>query len=129
MRQELDITIATAFWQACFPNFLIFVFLLMKKFFNAIILILLPFLSTILLILSTLQLFWAVLWRFGKNSKSKMADQRWRLFWHYDVIVTWCDVIFPRDVYQKIGVWTYYIFPKFHCDCLNILDGKRVWKD
>ncbi len=58
-----------------------------------------------------------------------MADPRWRLFWHYDIIVTWCDVIFPRDVYHKIGVWTSYIFPKFRCDCLNILAVTAVWKD
>ena len=51
-----------------------------------------------------------------------MADPRWRLFWHHDVIVTWCDVITARDVYKKIDFWTYYIFCKFYCDCLNILE-------
>ncbi len=26
------------------------------------------------------------------------------VFWLHDVIVTWCDVIIPRDVYQKKDV-------------------------
>ncbi len=54
--------------------------------------------------------------------KSKMADPRWRLFLHYDVIVTWCDAIIPSDVYQNIDFRTYYISSKFHCHCLNILE-------
>ena len=71
-----------------------------------------------------------------------MADPRWRLFWHHDVIFTWCDVIIPRDIDKKIDYWTYYILCKFHCNCLNILEvtggggggrgrnpPRRVWKD
>ncbi len=51
-----------------------------------------------------------------------MADPRWRLFWHNDVIVTWCDVTITRDEYQKKEFRTYNTSYKFHGDCLNILE-------
>ena len=47
-----------------------------------------------------------------------IADPRWRLFGHHDVIFTSYDVIIPRDVYKKIDFQTYYIPSKF----LNILE-------
>ncbi len=72
--------------------------LLMKNNFNAIIFTFLRVLSTLLLILSTFQYFWAVFWRFEKILKSKMVYPRWRLFWLYDVIVTWYDVMILHDI-------------------------------
>ena len=54
--------------------------------------------------------------------KFEIQDGGWRLFAHYVIIVTRCDVIIPRDVYQKIDVQTYYIPSKFHCHCSNILE-------
>ncbi len=54
-------------------------------------------------ILGGFLLFWKIL-------KSKVADPRWQLFWHQDVIVTWYDVIIPRDIYQEIDFRILYIF-------------------
>ncbi len=75
-------------------------------------------------------LFWVICSDFGwfsgilkKNLKYKMAEPRWRLFRHHDVIVTWYDVAMPRDVYRKKEFWTYNISYKFHGDCLNFLQG------
>ena len=57
-----------------------------------------------------------------KLQKFEIQDGGWRLFAHYVIIVTRCDVIIPRDVYQKIDVQTYYIPSKFHCHFSNILE-------
>ncbi len=100
--------------------FVIFVFLFVKINFKAIIFYLFYGFKHNCIELGTLQKFCVVFWRFGK-----FWNPRWRLFWNYDVIVTWCDVIIPRDVYQKIDVRTCYISYKFYCDCFNILEVKN----
>ena len=64
---------------------------------------------------------------FRLKLKAKMADPRWRLFGHHDVVVTQYDVISARDVCQKIDFWTYYIPFKFHCHCFNILEVTERW--
>ncbi len=79
--QELDITMATAFWQACFPKFVIlhvsvnknqlkwnyfYIFTRLKHIFIHF--------EYFAVILGGFLAFWK------KILKSKMADPRWRLF-------------------------------------------------
>ena len=62
---------------------------------------------------------------FWKNFEIKRADPRWQLFWHHDVIVLWCDIIIPPNLYQKRDFWTYYCSHKFHCDGLRSYREER----
>ncbi len=68
----------------------------MKINFNAIIFIILRILRTVFIDFEYFAVIFGGFLTFWKISKSKMADPRWQLFWHYDVIVMWCDVIITR---------------------------------
>ena len=112
---ELDVAMAAAFWQFCvFQNWDFCAFI--NKNFNADVFTFLGLLSPVLCL-------WVISSNFSRfsNVSGKFWNPRWGLFGHHDVIVTWCDVITQRDMYQKIDFWTYYILCQFHCQGFNFL--------